>query len=198
MHDTRGDGVGGECSTFRESGTCPKGRSCRLDQIQRAVIDGLKTPDLVAAFIEAAQKDRRTAAKTRATAARDRDRATAAIERLQKALIAGRVEEDFFDREIIPLRQDLAAAQERRAAALEAQIISLHPAALAQMRRTLEILRIHLPLLDPDEEKAMFDALRSLIDHIAIIEHDDRRIEAGVIGTFSALCGADSGDGCGG
>ncbi|ETD85010.1 hypothetical protein ACTTAF_12850 [Rhodobacter capsulatus] len=121
MHDTRGDAVRGECSTFRESGACPNGRSCRLDQIRRAVIDGLieglKTPDLVAAFIEAAQKDRRTEAKARATAARDRDRAQAAIERLQKSLIAGRVEEDFFDREIIPLRHDLAAAQERRAAA---------------------------------------------------------------------------------
>ena len=142
MHDTRGDAVRGECSTFRESGTCPNGRSCRPDQIQRAVIDGLieglKTPDLVAAFIEAAQEDRRTAAKTRATAARDRDRAQAAIKRLQKSLIAGRVEEDFFDREIIPLRQGLAAAQERRAAAPEAQIISLHPAALAQMRRSLK------------------------------------------------------------
>ncbi|XZQ28392.1 hypothetical protein ACTTAL_12810 [Rhodobacter capsulatus] len=81
------------------------------------LIERLKKPDLVAAFIEAAQKDRRTEAKARATAARDRDRAQAAIERLQKSLIAGRVEEDFFDREIIPLRQGLAAAQERRAAA---------------------------------------------------------------------------------
>ena len=202
LHDRREDAVRVKCSTYRESGTCTNGRTYRLDQIQRAVIDGLierlKNPDLVAAFIEAAQEDRRTEAKARATAERDMDRAKAAIERLQKSLIAGRVDEDFFDKEIIPLRRDLVAAQERLAAAPEAQIISLHPAALAQMRRTLEILRIHLPRIDPDEDKAMFDAFRSLIDHITIIEHDDGRIEAEVVGYFSALCGSDAGDSWGG
>ena len=202
MHDTRGDAVRVKCSTFRESGTCANGRSYRLDQIQSAVIDGLierlRNPDLVASFIEAAQEDRRTEAKARATAERDMDRAKAAIERLQKSLIAGRVDEDFFDREIIPLRRDLVAAQERLAAAPDTRVVTLHPAALAQMRRTLEILRVHLPRIDPDGDKAMFDAFRSLIDHINIIEHDDGRIEAEVVGYFSSLCGADAGDSWGG
>ncbi|WP_444452200.1 hypothetical protein ACTTAI_14285 [Rhodobacter capsulatus] len=77
-------------------------------------------------------------------------------------------------------------------------LVTLHPAALAMMCRTLEILRVHLPNIDSDEDKAMFDAFRSLIDHINIIEHDDGRIEAEVFGYFSAFCGSDAGDSWGG
>lgn len=202
MHDKRGGAVRVKCSRHRESGVCDNGKSYRLDRIEGAVINGLidrlSHPDQVAAFIAAAQEDRRTEARARATAERDVSRAKAAIERLQKALIAGRIDDDFFDREIVQLRDDLATAEARLAQAPDAQIISLHPAALAQMHQTLEILRRHLPEADPEEDHEMFDALRALIDHVNIIEHGDGRIEAEVIGHFSALCGSDAGDSWGG
>lgn len=202
MHDQRRGAVRIKCSTHKESGSCPNGKSYRLDLIERAVIDGLiqklSQPEHVAAFIEAAQADRRSEAVARATAERDVQRAQAAIERMQKSLIAGRIDDDFFDREIGQLRADLDAAHDKLARAPEARVITLHPAALSQMRRTLEILRLHLPNIDPQEDVEMFNAFRSLIDHINIVERDDGRIEAEVVGYFSALCGSDAGDTWGG
>lgn len=71
---------------------------------------------------------------------------------MQKSLIAGRIDDDFFDREIGQLRADLDAAHDKLAHAPEARVITLHPAALTKMRRTLEILRAHLPDNDPKED----------------------------------------------
>ncbi|WP_097068072.1 recombinase family protein [Rhodobacter maris] len=202
MHDKRGEAIRIRCSTFKESGSCSNSKTYRLDLIEHAVIEGLidklSRPELVASYIEAAQQDRRNEARARATAERSVAKAKAAITRLQKALIDGRVDEDFFDREIIPLREDLHRSEAALATAPDARVVTMHPAALSQMRAVLELLRTHLPNIDPEEDREMFDAFRSLIDRVVIHDRGDGQTEAEVIGRISALVGSDAGDSWGG
>lgn len=200
MHDRRGDAIRIKCSTHRESGSCSNSKSYRLDHIELAVIDGLlarlRDPASIAAFVDAMQAERRDEAKQRASAERAVARAQGSIDNMSRSLIHGRISEDFFDREIIALRRDLADAQALLARAPVANVVTLHPAAIAGMEKTLSLLAKHLPSLDPDLDKDMFTAFRSLISTIVI--HDrDGGVECEVIGHLSALVARDAGDGWG-
>lgn len=190
------------CSTAKESGSCSNGRKYRLDRIERAVIDGLidrlQTPAMIEAFIEAQQADRRDEARTRAIAQRRLTNARGAIDRLQKALVAGRVDEDFFDREIAPMRAELRAAEADLAAAPDDTVITLHPAAIKAHAGVLQVLARHLPDLDPEEDREMFEAFRGLIDRVVIHDRPDGRVDCEVIGKLSALVGSPAGDSWGG
>jgi hypothetical protein len=202
VHDNREAAVRIKCSKHRESGACGNNRTYRLDRIERAVIDGLldrlRHPDLISSYIAAQQEERRSAAKVRANAERTVARIEGEIDRLSKALISGRVDDDFFDRQIGPLRKDLAAARESLMASPDAKVVTLHPGALAMMEQTLMLLSKHLPNIDPEEDREMFEAFRSLIERVDLIERKDGGIDCEVIGRLSSLIDSDAGDNWGG
>jgi site-specific DNA recombinase len=195
MHDRRGDAIRIKCSTMRESGSCTNTKSYRLDLIEKAVVSGLidrmRRPEWLEHYIEAQQEDRRGTAKARAAAERSVAKVEGEIDRLRKALIAGRVDEDFFDREIAPLRRDLAEAKARLAEAPDAQIVVLHPAALRQYADLLTAAAPHLTTLDPETDKDVIDAIRALIDRVVVHDRPDGRVEVDVIGHLSALIGVE-------
>ena len=198
MHDRRGSAVRIRCSNARESGTCGNERRYRLDKIETTVVNGmldrLRQPDSIASFLETQQEDRRNAAKARAKAERALAKVEAKIDRLSKALIDGRVSEEFFDREIAPLRAELAERKQAAEAAPPGNVVTLHPAALKAMEETLSALAQHLPTLDPREDRDMFEAFRSLIDKVVIHDASNGGVEAEVIGHLTALIGEDAGD----
>lgn len=196
IHDRRGEAVRGKCSTFKESGSCSNNRSYRLDHIEKAVIDGLlarmRNPASISAYIESMQEERRNEAKTRALAERAVQRAQASIDNLSRALIHGRIDEAFFDREIVPLRRELAEAQAKLSMAPAANVVTLHPAAVAQMEQTIALLAKHLPDIDPDRDRDMMAAFRGLIDRVVIRDRDDGRIDCEVIGHLASLVSGES------
>jgi site-specific DNA recombinase len=202
MHDKRAGAIRVKCSTFKESGSCANSRSYRLDLIERAVIDGLlermRNPASITAYIDSMQAERRNEAKTRAAAERAVARARASIDTMSRSLIHGRIDEGFFDREIIGLRRELAEAEARFSMAPAAQVVTLHPAAIAQMERTLTLLAKHLPDIDPEQDQDMFTAIRSLIDRVIVHDREDGRVDCEVVGHLTALIASDAGDNWGG
>lgn len=70
---------------------------------------------------------------------------------------------------------------------------ALHPAAMTEMTRLLTILAEHLPNLDPREDRAMFDAFRSLIHRVVIHDREDGDVDCEIIGTISPLLGGKPG-----
>ncbi|WP_347311407.1 recombinase family protein [Defluviimonas sp. SAOS-178_SWC] len=198
MHDKRGAAIRIKCSRHRESGSCGNGRSYRLDHIERAVIDGildkLRNPAALTAHVEALQSDRRSAARTRASAERAVATAKGKIDRLNRALISGRIDEAFFDAEIVDLRAELANASAALEEAPAAKVVTLHPASMRRLESLLAVLSEHLPSIDPEADADMFNAFRSLIDHVVIHDRPDGRIDCEVVGHLSAMVGEDAGD----
>lgn len=186
------------CSTWRESGSCTNSRAYPLNQIERAVIDGvldrLRHPDALVAYVEALQTDRRAEANRRATAERAVTRARTALDHLQRNLIHQRIDEDFFDREAPALRRALADAQAQLDAAPPAQIVTLHPAMIRRLESVLAMLSQHLPTLDPTEDRDLIEAFRALIDRVVVRDRADGGVECEVIGHISGLIGRDAGD----
>lgn len=186
------------CSTWRESGACTNSRVYHLNPIEQAVIDGmldrLRSPAALVAYVAALQADRRGEATRRAGAERAVTRARGALDTLQRNLIHGRIDEDFFDREAPALRRALADAQAQLDAAPPAQVVTLHPAMLARLESLLAVLSQHLPTLDPTEDHALIAAFRALIDRVVIHDAPDGSVQAEVIGHISGLVGKDAGD----
>ena len=169
-------------------------RSYRLDHIEKAVIDGLlarmRNPASISAYIESMQEERRNEAKTRAAAERAVQRAQSSIDNLSRALVHGRIDDGFFDREIVGLRRDLAEAQAKLNMASAANVVTLHPAAVAQMEQTISLLAKHLPDIDPDRARDMMAAFRGVMIH----DRDDGRIDCEVIGRLTSLIASGSDD----
>lgn len=193
MHDRRGGAIRVTCSTAKESGSCDNRRRYRLDKIERAVVDAvvarLREPDAVRSWLETVQAEARDASKARTKAERALAAAQGKLDRLQMNLVDGRIDASFFDRQVGPIRADVQAARELLDRAPSAQVVTLHPSAMAEMTELLSVLAEHLPDLNPREDRAMFDAFRSLIKRIVIHDREDNHIDCEIIGTVTPLLG---------
>lgn len=189
--DRKGAYIAVRCAGQTQRGTCANRRKYNLRRIEAAVIDGLRGrmahPEALQAYIEGWLEERRGGAKERAKAEAKRDRARAALDRMQENLIHGRVDADFFDRNVGPLRADLAAAEAALADAPDPGPVSLHPAAVAAHARLLDDLHDRLggDAIDAD----LADALRALIDRVVIHDAEDGVIEVEVYGRIGPLAG---------
>ena len=193
IKDRRGDAIRIACTTAKESGSCENRRTYRLDEVERVVINGvlsrLRDPDQLAAFVASAQEERRDAAKRRASAEAEVERAQASLDRLSRAMIKGQIEEDFFEREAPALRAALAKAKARLAEAPPTNVVTLHPAAMAEMTRILVLLAKHLPSLDSEQDSDIFDAFRALISVVTIHDTPTGGVSCEITGTLSILLG---------
>lgn len=193
IKDRRGDAIRIACTTSRESGSCLNKRTYRLDEVERVVINAvlfrLRDPDQIAAFLATAQEERRDAAKMRASAEAEVERAQASLDRLSRAMIKGQIEEDFFEREAPALRAALAKAKAKLMEAPPANVVTLHPAAITEMTRILVLLAKHLPSLDPEEDSDIFEAFRALISVVTIHDTEDGGVSCEITGTLSILLG---------
>ena len=158
------------------------------------MLERLREPDSVKAFIEAQQKHLRDDAKARAGAERAVARAQGAIDRLSRALISERIDEAFFDREIGPLRAALAAAKAKMETAPAPELVALHPAALRVMDGILSILADNLATLDPVDDAEMFLAFRALIERVVIKARPDGDVDCEIHGALAPLLAPDGGE----
>lgn len=190
-HDTRGGVRRIRCSAHRESGGCTNSRVYRLDLIERAVVDALVErlgqPDAARAWLAAVQADQLDDGRRRAKAEKALAEARAKVDRLQVMLIEGRIDTGFFDAHIGPARADVAA----RAAAVEAMprgnVVALHPAALSKMAEVLAIVAEHLPDVDPQEDRDVIEAVRSVIRRVTVHDREDGGVDCEITGTITPL-----------
>ena len=110
-------------------------------------------------------------------------------------LIEGRIDPDFFDRQIAPARVEVAAAEARLQAAPSANVITLHPGALSEMAATLAVVAAELPHADPEEDRDAIEAVRSLIRHVTIIDRADGGVDCEITGTIAPLIAPSVGGG---
>ena len=191
MHDKRGDVVRVTCSTAKESGSCANRKRYRLDKIERAVVDHvvqkLSQPEAVQAWLDEVQTEQRDGSKLRARAERDMATAQAKLDRLQTNLIDGRIEPEFFDRQVGAIRAEVAAAKAAMEMAPLANVVRLHPAAIAGMSEVIAALSEELSSIDPVEDRDMLDAFRSLIERVVIHDREDGYATCEIVGRLAPL-----------
>ncbi|WP_077228832.1 recombinase family protein [Sphingomonas hengshuiensis] len=184
------------CSGHRERGDCPDPRSYYLDTVERAVLDGLKRemrdPRLIAEYARAYHAERqRLAADTIAHRA-DLERRLAAIgkeaDRVTDWLIKGVGDPARLDArakqlmtEEVDLRARLADAEQ------PANVVTLHPQALARYAQQLERLSESLgKAIDLGEHDAAA-AIRELVETVTLRRGADGGIEIEVQGRLNSL-----------
>lgn len=166
------------CSQFLEAQTCENGRGYYVDDIEHAVIGGLRvrlgSPAAIAHFVRAYNDERRrqSAQETKARSSRERELAEAqrTLDRLIDASLKELVTEEEAAARLPQLRSD----RDRARAALEAsaeppRVVALHPAAVDDYLRTLDRLAdvINADLTNGESETAT--VLRRLIESVTIM-----------------------------
>jgi DNA invertase Pin-like site-specific DNA recombinase len=199
MHDQRGDVVRVRCSTEKESGACDNTRRYRLDRIEVAVVGGLlerlRDPALITAYVDAYQAERRDEAKARGKIERKIALVDAQISRLIRRSIRDDVmTDDDVAREMAPLRAEQTALKRQLDAAPAPAIAELHPATVDRYKQTLATLGARLTQVDPVDDREIVDAFRALVDHVIVHDKPDGGVEVEVVGRLSALVGQPAGD----
>ncbi len=166
-----------QCSTRRESGACENARVLYMDEIEAAVLGGLKqhlkTPDLLREFAEAYQRERE-----RATVDKRRLRAGLEAKLAETKRLLDRAWSDYeaerLPTEVIGARmRDLLARQKDLEAELTAapeaeKVIGLHPGALRQYERYVGDLEgVFAKGVSPETEDAA-DRIRRLIARVVV------------------------------
>ena len=175
------------CSTMREAGTCENRRVLYMDEIEKAVLSGLKThlkaPHLLREFASAYQAERERLAGEKN---RRRGRLETRLGEIKRLL--DRAWDDYVAErvptEVIGVRmKELSAEQKAAEAEIAAEpaaenVIGLHPEALKQYERTVrDLTTVFGGGITADNAEAA-EKLRNLIARITLIpDADGFRIE---------------------
>ncbi|MGQ9367731.1 recombinase family protein [Azospirillum sp. A39] len=189
------------CSVHREAGTCANGRTIRMGDLERRVLDGIRTrllsPRAVAVFVETYQAERRRLARESA-GRRDEVKARLAKVERQCANIVDAIADGVASptmkaklRELEGERAHLAAEWAALTAEEGATVVSLHPAAVDLYRSRLDTLHSALSLAQDDEARAEAMAhLRALVARIEVHPGAERGVtELKVLGRIEELIG---------
>ncbi len=197
-------GVRVQCSAFREAGTCKNGRRVHIDEIERRVLDSLRTnldnPVLIAEFAATYNAERKRLAQTKdarrekiekrqSEITREITRAIDAIVKtnIEPASLTSRIKELESERETLAI--EIAAIGE------PVNVITLHPAALSQYRNSVEtlaaLLKNNQPGDRPGETANLFESLHGLIERVIVSAPPGiRRFEIEIEGRLAALMAA--------
>ena len=185
------------CATRRQKGTCENSRTITRQEIEGRVLLGLKerllAPDLVAAFMAAAQEELTSIRRARQAELAQRNRKLLDAERkiagIMRAIEDGLYEPSMKERlEILKTERD--ALQENPDQAAEKDLVILsHPNLPALYRKKVEQLE---QVLDgPDRTEAM-ELIRSMIERVELMPRDTRTgldaILYGDLATILAAC----------
>jgi hypothetical protein len=187
------------CSTRRESGSCDNKKIYYLDQIETAVLSGLqkhlKSPELLAEFVDTYQKERiRLAAdkqKARLNLENNLARTQRSIDR-----IWSEYEDELIDMKIAGPKLRLLSEEKE---ALEVQldtmepepnVISLHPTAIKRYQEFVANLSAAFDDgISTDNEEAAF-AIRNLVQKIVVGHNESGQLMLSVHGHLAALTDA--------
>ena len=180
-----------QCSVHQESSTCDNRRVYDLTRIERAVVTRLRQemtdPALLTAYVEAYNAERQ---KLSADRAQNRGKletrlaaVTGEIERTVTMMIKGLVEPERHAPRLKQLEAEEKTLKAELAAAPSAEIVVLHPAAIARYREQLE--ELHEEMQGGAEP---MKALRSLVAKVTVQPDYKIRIE----GRLAQLIGGDA------
>ena len=177
------------CSTHKESRSCNNNRVYYLDTIEKAVVELLRSemssPAVIAAYVHEYNEERRRLASTRA---RDRSKTetrlrsvTAEIERIVSLMVKGTVDPERHAPRLKELEAEERRLKTEAAGPAEAEVITLHPAAINRFKKQLEILETEI--------SGTPEAMQSVRDLVSkVIVTPDYGIE--IQGRLSELLGA--------
>lgn len=188
------------CTTAAESGSCGNRRSYYLDQVEQAVVGGLRERmadrEAIALYVRVYNEERqRLAASTVANRAQIEKRLAAAErehERVYRAYVKGLIEEDALERELPPLKAERERLRAELAAAEEPpKVVALHPATVARYLAAIE--RLEATIADGEEhggeaKAALRDLIRSVTIHPAPAGEQPA---IDVLGELTSLIGGD-------
>lgn len=189
------------CSAARESGTCPDPKTCYLDIVEAVVISALmaelREPRKVTLFIEAYVAERKrlvaTSERRRSTLTRQIAEKQRQIDRIVVGIAEGLLTPDDVGDRVHVLR---AARQqferELEIVPKEANVIALHPHALAQYEAKLGRLREELQDGIDNGNSEGANAIRELVDSVTVFPSRDRHgaVSVNIRGRLNALVGA--------
>lgn len=185
------------CSRHREAGTCDNARTLRRAEIEDRVIAAVRdnlldaefAAEYVRVFHEEMRELQRGERQARAAADKKLADATAAIDRLVRAIAEGLIE----DAEARPRMAELRAAKAGAEAALESiadagNIIELRPGMVDRYRQRIENIHTALRSDDLRERQETIADFRALVTSVEISSAGPRRPAAiAVHGTIAAL-----------
>lgn len=166
------------CTKMRGSGTCENRRYYYLDEIEKRVVDGLRTKlgtrEAIAYFVDVynAERDRAYKAARRQSAdlARKLAGAEGELKRAIDGMIRGTISEEEGDRVIPELRRQRDAARsEVERAAKPPKVVQLHPPSVDRYLQAIEQLAAYANghLVGGDNDVAQ--ALRKFIDSVTVM-----------------------------
>lgn len=197
MHDKSGGAIRIRCSRSIESGVCSNKRRYRLDKIESAVVDGLKTqmlhPGLLAEYVRVYREERRDeaakAARERSALERRLADINAQMERLMQAMARGVLPIEAVEAQYKPLEADKVRLAAELAHVPQAATVELHPQAVQQYQKAVEDLAGRLNELDEYADAEAIASFRALVDRVVIHDTPTGGVEAEVISHLSALIG---------
>jgi site-specific DNA recombinase len=138
-----------QCSTHRESGSCPSGSRYYVEKIEHIVIQALRLqlsdPLMLDHYVKEYRAERRrlesTARRNRSKIENSLEKTKAAIQRVVGALAAGIMTHDEVAEHMAQHRVTLARLESELASADQVtNVVELHPQAVTRFRETLEQL----------------------------------------------------------
>lgn len=192
-HDTHGKRRV-RCLTRQETGACENKRRYPVEAIEAVVIDGvaarLSHPAALAEFVAGLSAPKPEAEETKAAAERRAASSRAKLDRLSRFLVEGRIEPDFFDREVPVAREELRAAEAELAGLLARRSARLDVDAAQVFGAAMQKLRPILRDLDAERDAALVAAFRALIDEVVVHDLPGDGLEVEVIGVLGPLLSA--------
>lgn len=179
------------CMTRQETGACGNKRRYPSDIIEQIVIGGiaarLSNPVALAEFVDGLMKPKPDQEKNRDAAERRATAARAKLDRLSRFLIEGRIEVDFFDREAPAARAELAKAEAEFAAASAFRAARLDIDAARAFGAIMGRLGPILGDLDPEEDAALIQTFRAMVDRVVVHDGPDGGMDLEVQGVLGPL-----------
>jgi site-specific DNA recombinase len=188
-----------QCSTYRESGSCTNSRMVNRNEIEAAVLDGLrevlKEPDYFKVYLTAYNDERtrlaRGAVKDRAKLERRLGEIKRELDRLVDSIAQGLPADAIIpkaqalDAEKASIAEQLAAADDKRKA------VSIHPAAIKNYLKDVAAMRGALDDEEAAERPELIAPLRRLIHSVVVhAEPGVKGFEVEIKGRLQELLGA--------
>jgi site-specific DNA recombinase len=187
-----------QCTMAKEAGTCENRRTYFLDMIEPAVTGGLreKLADrrAIAVYINAYNAERQRLAagaiERRAKAEVRQSTLKRQIDRILDLMIEESITGPAGKERMRPLRDELALVEAELGQLEPApNVVSLHPAAVADYLATIQ--RLDAAIRDGDDRAydTVKDAIRSLVDKVVVSHAEDGALDIEVVGHLASLIG---------
>lgn len=188
------------CSTDVESGTCPNPRSFRLDRIEQAVLDTLRSslqkPDVLVAYVREYHAERQRLASSGNKRRSELEKRLAEVQRKLRRTTEAMISDDGDMATLGAVAKELGQERDRLQGELASlpdapQIVALHPAALDLYAKQLARLEQAIGNTIAEGDGEAVEALRDIVDSVTVhAGHEPAAFTVEITGRLNQLVGA--------